>query len=316
MLRRIFLNRYNRLRLILKYPLIMLLSYFFYFSIFGYVSIYGMQLFFEAKTGNHFGFDYMLDSLYEIGLMDIQFEVAFILIIMLFAKYIDKFRLSELGLKGGMGAVRRFFVGAAAAAFFMLIPYVACLVIGSVRLEGFYWQVNPSDNGLGIAIVYDCILLLLVGFQEELLNRAYLIKNLGGWKPWKAILLSSLIFSALHLMNPGIDFINAFQTSALGLLNIFIIGWIYGLYYYHTSDLWLITGAHFSWNFMQGSVMGLPISGDVSKGILVSTVNGSKLLTGGQFGPEGGLLVTGSLILMLVATKVYLGRGNMAQRSA
>jgi hypothetical protein len=73
-----------------------------------------------------------------------------------------------------------------------------------------------------------------------------------------------------------------------------------GLGYLATRQLWLPMALHFSWNFVQGAVLSFPVSGLASTGLLVTTTQGNPLVTGGAFGPEGGLLGTGVMCLGLV----------------
>ena len=67
--------------------------------------------------------------------------------------------------------------------------------------------------------------------------------------------------------------------------------------------LWLPIGIHFTWNFVQGFVLGLPVSGLVAPvSVVKAKVAGKAWLTGASYGPEGGLLTT----LVIVAATGYL----------
>ena len=54
--------------------------------------------------------------------------------------------------------------------------------------------------------------------------------------------------------------------------------------------LWLAIGVHAAWNFVEGGVFGIPVSGYAIPGWLRSTLTGEEWLTGGAFGPEGSLV--------------------------
>ena len=56
--------------------------------------------------------------------------------------------------------------------------------------------------------------------------------------------------------------------------------------YITTRRLWLPIGLHFAWNFTQGGIFGVPVSGFRVRGLLKSTLTGPELLSGGAFGAE------------------------------
>lgn len=64
-------------------------------------------------------------------------------------------------------------------------------------------------------------------------------------------------------------------------------------------------GYHITWNYFQGSVFGLPVSGNKSAGLYTSKLVEYNILNGGGFGPEGGLVVTAIIILSIALFAVY-----------
>ena len=172
----------------------------------------------------------------------------------------------------------------------------------SIEVKGFYWDVELFPEKIYHILAYQVILLFIVSFQEELTCRAYLIKNLAYKKPIVPIVISSTIFMFLHTQNISPNSL----VTKIGLINIFIIGLIYGYYYYYTNDLWFIIGTHFSWNFVMGSFFSLPISNDKSVGILDVDIIGKDFIIGGEFGPEGGLVVSLFLIIMFITIHIYV----------
>ena len=305
MIKKIFINSQNRIRLLYKFPVMLVVSYLLSFY-FGYLLIYNLQFFFSERSGVSFDFDYVSSSIGDMKVEQITWELAFIAVVFLFAKYIDRFSYKDLGIYFNKTAVSRLLTGIVAAAFFIVLPFLINLLLGTIEIEGFYWNVNISGKSIIIVFIYETILLMLVAFQEELFNRGYLLNCLSKIKPVFAIIISSVLFSLLHIL--GADWENNPTGSLIGVLNILLIGVIYSYYFIHTKDLWLIMGAHFSWNLIQGAVLGLPISGDPGKGLLVTRVIQDNLLTGGNFGLEGGLLVTASLVAMFIALHFYVTR--------
>jgi hypothetical protein len=68
--------------------------------------------------------------------------------------------------------------------------------------------------------------------------------------------------------------------------------------------LWLPLGLHWSWNWAQASLLGLPVSGinRLAPAPLLRAVNsGPEWLTGGAYGIEGGAACT---IALLISTLI------------
>ena len=168
------------------------------------------------------------------------------------------------------------------------------------------------------AILAPVVLYSCVGFYEELVSRGYQLTNLAeglnlpGIGPTGAILLawvlSSSFFGLLHTFNPN--------ATALSTFNIALAGMMLGLGYVLTGELAIPIGLHATWNFFQGNVFGLPVSGRDPSGATFLTTEqaGPNLLTGGPFGPEGGLLTPAAMVLglLLISLYVYLRTGRVS----
>ena len=57
-----------------------------------------------------------------------------------------------------------------------------------------------------------------------------------------------------------------------------------------TRNLWLAIGLHFGWNFTQGYIFDIPVSGVPENGLTQAKLSGPALLSGGQFGLEASVL--------------------------
>jgi hypothetical protein len=139
-------------------------------------------------------------------------------------------------------------------------------------------------------------LLLVAATNEELTFRGYsfqrLMDSLG---PVGAIAVFSALFGLGHLANPDHTWIST--------LNTMLVGIPLALAYVRTRALWLPIGIHLSWNFLQGFALGLPVSGLVLPArILAPVVSGPWWVTGGAYGPEGGVLTSGAIL----AATLYL----------
>jgi hypothetical protein len=119
------------------------------------------------------------------------------------------------------------------------------------------------------------------------------------------VLLSSLIFAALHLLNPNLSWV--------AVLNLVLVGIFLALWALWEGGIWGVCGFHISWNWAQGNLFGFEVSGQsVQGGILFNLMEtGPGIITGDAFGPEAGLAVTAVLIIGIIIT-VTLLRKNAA----
>lgn len=162
------------------------------------------------------------------------------------------------------------------------------LIVGIAALAGVYRIIGPGDTSYLLAAVI--LSALFPGVVEELLFRGILfrwLEEFGG--SWFALALTSALFGASHLMNP-----NASPIAAIGIA--LEAGVMLGAAYMLTRRLWLAIGIHAAWNFTQGEVWDVPVSGTFVRGFVEAELRGPPLLSGGGFGLEA------SIIAIVVAT--------------
>ncbi|WP_399891238.1 lysostaphin resistance A-like protein [Streptomyces sp. BBFR51] len=153
----------------------------------------------------------------------------------------------------------------------------------------------------------------LVGFMagaaatEEVLFRGVLFRiieeHLG---TYLALGLTGLGFGAMHLLNE--------DATLWGALAIAIeAGFMLAAAYAATRSLWLAIGVHFGWNFAAAGIFSVAVSGTgTNEGLLDAAMSGPKLLTGGDFGPEGSVYSVGfGALLTLVFLWLAHRRGNI-----
>ena len=139
------------------------------------------------------------------------------------------------------------------------------------------------------------LILLITATNEELVFRGYpfqkLVESLG---PPGAVAVSSAFFGLAHLGNS--------HHTWISTLNTMLVGIPLSLAYLRTRSLWMPVGMHFTWNYVQGFVFGLPVSGyTFPTSLLNAQVHGAAWLTGSEYGPEGGLLST----IVVVGAGIY-----------
>lgn len=217
------------------------------------------------------------------------------LITMLFCKVVQKRKMRTLGFKKpdmwkeyGIGLV----VGFAMMAVIVLVG----VITGSMSLT-----FNPeAATGAGIGMLVLLFLgFVLQGMSEEVLCRGYFLVSLARKKGnmWMAVIVNAVAFAALHLGNAGI--------APLAFVNLILFGIFASVYFVKRGNIWGIAAIHSIWNFAQGNIFGVLVSGnDFGTTIFKSEINDSMtLINGGEFGLEGGILVT---IVMVVGTIIML----------
>ena len=147
-------------------------------------------------------------------------------------------------------------------------------------------------------------LFAVVSLNEEIAIRGYILQNLSSsFNKYLALALSSVVFMIMHLGNPNM--------SIIPLLNLFLAGLFLGIYCIHRKNLWFPIGAHFTWNYFQGPVFGFEVSGNEVNSIFIQNIDGSDLITGGQFGFEGSIILT----VFMITCIIYLDKKFSASSS-
>ena len=205
--------------------------------------------------------------------------------------------LPRSGVAGGL--TRGLLLGIA-----FVIPAVLIAVgVGGLRYgpDGGTWI---EDGGTA---VWTGLLMLIVAAGEEILVRGYPLRVLvDRWGSAAALALSSLVFAAMHGANPGV--------GALGLVNIVLAALLLGLICLKTGSLWWAIGVHAGWNLGSGFLADLSVSGleIVDAPLVEVTRAGTPLVTGGEFGLEGGLAGT----VALFAAILFVTRAPFARARA
>ena len=149
----------------------------------------------------------------------------------------------------------------------------------------------------GRSFLINLILMLAVAFSEELVVRGYLLNNLlQSVNKWLALGISAVVFALLHLGNP--------DMSIVSFAIIVAAGFLIGINYIYTRNLWFGIFFHFAWNFVEGPVYGYKVSGINVHSILQQNLDGPFWLTGGPFGFEGSIIC----LTLLVAATFFFAR--------
>lgn len=206
-------------------------------------------------------------------------------------RIVDRKSFNSIGFQFIESWKKQFSVGIIIS--FGAISAIVCieLIFGIVRIDFFHTRV---DSVL-IVLMQGMITFIIIGFGEEILFRGYCFQAvLKGTNVTFTIVVSSIIFSGMHIMNPNIQFIP--------LINIVLAGVWFGFAYIRTKQLWLPIGLHIGWNFAQGTLFGFPVSGILGNSIFVSVDLRQNWISGGAFGPEGGILASIMILIGIAMT--------------
>jgi membrane protease YdiL (CAAX protease family) len=199
----------------------------------------------------------------------------------LFLRRFDRRSFRTLGLWFYEGWQRELARGAGIGAGLIGLAVAILIALRAVRYGGLTRAPDDLLPGLGAAAG----ILFLAATFEELAFRGYGFQRLvDAFGPLGAVVVFAGLFGVVHLLNPSATLLSTASTALSGVL--------LAVAYLKTRALWLPIGLHWGWNFFMGPILSLPVSG-IAFGptLLRADVSGAPWLTGGDYGPEGGVVV-------------------------
>lgn len=184
----------------------------------------------------------------------------------------------------------------------MLIVFLLLLVTGQARVAGF----GLDASAITLFILY-IFMWIPQGASEEIMTRGYMLPRLSAkFRRPAAVAITSLFFGLLHTGNSGF--------SIIAFMNLILIAVFFAMLSIHTQEIWTVCAVHSVWNFAQGNLFGFEVSGIVPTASLFQTESvktGRDILTGGAFGPEGGLIVSGVILIsILILVLIHQKKGE------
>lgn len=213
--------------------------------------------------------------------------------------FLEGLPLKALGWTLHRGWLRDLLLGSLIGALSLLLA----TLIGAFS-GGFSFSFNAQGMLFATAktLLLSGVVFVLAAAAEEILFRGYPLQTMTRAQiVWTGIILTSIFFALVHQGNPNLDDPNVFPR--LAFVNTALAGVWLAVAYLRTRSLWLPLGVHWSWNWMMGSVLGLPVSGITTLAptpLLRATDLGPAWLTGGAYGIEGGLACTIALIVSTI----------------
>lgn len=219
--------------------------------------------------------------------------IMMILFVLFSFKLLYNRPLRQMGLYK-QGWVKGLLLGGGLGILSISIPFAFLVVTGNATVTeidiSYFWDVD---------FLYGFLFFVFVGFYEEILSRGFMMTALKTTRnKWVILLVPSIIFGVLHAGNPNVTFFS--------LVNIALVGILFALLFIKTGKLWVPIGYHITWNFVQGNIFGVAVSGTQTSSLMSTTFTGSTLLTGGEFGIEGGLPCTVVILASILLVHFFM----------
>lgn len=189
----------------------------------------------------------------------------------------------------------------AAAAFIM-----PALAVGGLLMTAGHWDNTRPDSAQLADMVTTSVLMagLAVGTVEEAVFRGVVMKAIEmRWNKTAAVLVPSMTFGAIHILNGKLSIISFIQLFIAGS----IVGTLFSLVTYESESVWSGALMHSVWNMCMASGL-LNIGTEPSENSLFNYVleTSSPLITGGEFGAEASVISIGAYLIFTVLAIVLI----------
>jgi uncharacterized protein len=217
-------------------------------------------------------------------------------------------RFSSVGLTHPAKGLPQLGVGIAVGVGLFLVPTGLLLAFG--QYEVVAPGAGQRDGLAALPLVLALVLVWLVqGSTEEIVVRGYLLQIHGQQLPaWVAVLVTSVGFALAHL-----------GAGPVALVNISLIAIFFAFISLRRGSIWLASGIHVGWNYAQGNLLGIPVSGSARDTALVflgPTPGAPEMISGGRYGIEGSLIATALLATLAVWSFVDYRKHQLPVSSA
>lgn len=259
------------------------------------ISVMGKNGLFNADVSAEFGEYYKIASSimssWKIVVTTLFCTVFGTIFSMIYCRFIEGRSFNSMGFKKKK-AISHYLRGLLTGLIMMSIITGITVFTGVAKIKML------PEISIGIILLY-FVGFLIQGMSEEVIFRGYLMNSIGGkHNAAIAVAVSSIAFAIVHLANPGI--------TIIAFINLTLFGIFAGLYVICFDDIWGACAIHSIWNFTQGNVFGISVSGtgSVDSIFRVTAVNKNAFLSGGEFGIEGSIFTT--LVLITASIIVFL----------
>lgn len=226
--------------------------------------------------------------------------LPFFLCVDLALRLLERRGLRSVGMRAA-GAVKHYSRGLLVGLILFGSTVLCMTALGYVAVE------NPLrlDATLGAFLMLTG--WIVQGAAEEVLTRGFLLQIFGRvTNNIVGIGVSTAFFMAMHASNSGV--------SLLAMVNLILFSVFAALFTLYERGLWGIFAIHSIWNWAQGNLFGFQVSGHEIEASVIFDLRevGPDTLTGGIYGPEGGLIVT--MVFCVAIVWIGMAHWRRAQR--
>lgn len=207
--------------------------------------------------------------------------------VIIYVRFIERRKLATMGFRRGHIA-REYLMGLLVGTVMFSTAVGIAVISGSLVYGGL------AGASVGLIVLF-FMGYLVQGLSEEVLSRGYLLVTLARRQHLAiAVFVSACFFGAMHLGNNAV--------STLAIANIILFGIFEAIYLLKRGNIWGVAAIHSAWNFIQGNVFGISVSGMPLQPsvFLFEPSGGANLFNGGAFGLEASLPATIVLIAGIV----------------
>jgi len=202
-------------------------------------------------------------------------------------KGVDKLSWADAGLGAAAATPSTVVKGAVLGG--LTIGIASLFLLGTHML-----RIDPTAQGSWWGEAgHSTVFFLPSAFFEEMFIRGYVfvvLRRAAGWK--FALISTSIVFGLMHAANPNPD--------AEAILAVIFAGFFLGTILLVTRSLYATGAAHFAWNLVMSGALHIAVSGLPSGDPDYRVVDaGPDWLTGGRWGPEGGLAAVFAMFVVL-----------------
>jgi len=252
------------------------------FSLLVTSQVFGVNIMDQAQTSLENSNLMLIKSISELIVLGFMVLLTFV-----FRKYIDRKSFVSMGysIKGRYIDI---LMGISVGFVLISLGFFILKFAGHLNVESIIFNTN--------IVSYSFIFFFFAAMIEEIIFRGYILNNLlsSMKNKYLALSISAVLFALIHGLNPNL--------SILSMVNLFIAGLALGITYVYTKNLWFPIFLHVSWNYFQGPIFGFEVSGMDTVSIINQKVTGSDIITGGEFGFEGSIILTALLFGMIIIT--------------
>lgn len=280
----IFINEFGRLRSGWRFAVFL----------FAYIAV---SVFF-AETVNsilhRLQIGYSEDSLLGFFVPVFIFALFSIILGWLCGKFLEGLPFRALGIWLTKNWLKDLSLGLIFGALSIFLAAIVAIVFGGLQLN---FNQTHGSSAIWLTLASSLFIFTVGAVSEEALFRGYLFQTLSRANlAWLAIAITSVFFASAHLGNKDANYISTLNTALAGI-------W-FGIAYLKTRTLWFPIGLHLAWNWVQGAVLGIPVSGITqltTAPLFQVSEFGTNQITGGNYGIEGGIACTIALIISALA---------------